>query len=261
MSAPVVPAVLAANSPDSTNLHTVGLRGHGVVGALDFEAEVAYQFGDANAEGTVFVGEGSVSPYGPKDPSFDNWGANLEVGYTFDVAWQPRAFVGGAYFGGEDNRGPKSFREWLDASFNPHWRPKASVSFNRLFSSWEYSEFMENTDMSNAWIARWGVVLHPTEPFKVSLLGMHCATLEPFRAPGRLPFITHGNDTDMGWEAEIIANYGYSPDLLFEAGYAHMFVESGLREGGFSSGNGLIFNGGTAKDDADYVYFETKLSF
>jgi hypothetical protein len=112
-------------------------------------------------------------------------------------------------------------------------------------------------------VLRTGVSVQPTESLKISLLGMHCASLAAFHAPkyALLPFITKANATGMGWEAEIIATYNYSKDLSFEAGYAHLFVNDGLGEGNFSNGNGLIFNGGTKADDADYVYFETKLSF
>ncbi len=261
--AAVIPAILAANSPGVTNLHTVGLRGNGKIGRVDFEAEAAYQFGDAEAAGMAFAGAGNVSMYGPKDPSFNNWGANLEVGYNFDVAWTPRVFIGGAYFDGEDNRGPHGFLDWMSAVYNPYWRPQASVSFNRLFSSWEYSEFMENSDFSNGWVLRTGVSVQPTESLKISLLGMHCASLAAFHVPkyALLPFITKANATDIGWEAEIIATYNYSKDLSFEVGYAHLFVNDGLGEGSFSNGSGLIFSGGTKADDADYVYFETKLSF
>lgn len=256
-----IPAVLAANGSPVTNLHTVGLRGNGKVGPVDFEAEVAYQFGDAESAGISFAGAGNLSALGPKDPKFDNFGANLEVGYNIDMAWTPRVFIGGAYLGGNDNRGPHGFGDWLDAQVNPYYRPDASVSFNRMFSSWEYSEFIENSDLSNAWVARCGVSVLPVENLKIALLGSHFSTLDAFKAPTCLPFVTKSNDTDLGWEAEIIATYNYTKDLSFEVGYAHLFVNDGLGQGNFSAGNGLIFNGGTAKDDADYVYFDTKLTF
>ena len=245
-----------------TNLHTLGLRGNGKFGALDFEAEAAYQFGNADSVRATFAGDGLGSLYGPKHANFDNVGANLEVGYTFDAPWTPRIFLGGAYLGGQDNRSV-NFGQWVNALVNPFWQPKASVSFNRLFSTWEYSEFMENTDFSNGWVARGGVSVNPTEKLKLSLTGMHCASLAAYHRSWLPPFsfLTTPDATDMGWEAEIIGIYSYSKDLAFEAGYAHLFVDKGLRQGDFSNGNGLIFNGGTAQDDADYLYFETRLSF
>jgi hypothetical protein len=40
-----------------------------------------------------------------------------------------------------------------------------------------------------------------------------------------------------------------------------MFLGEGAAEGNFNLANGLAFEGGTDDDDADYVYFDTKLSF
>lgn len=39
------------------------------------------------------------------------------------------------------------------------------------------------------------------------------------------------------------------------------FTGDGLAEGSFNDLNGLLFNGGTDDDDADYLYFETTLRF
>jgi hypothetical protein len=183
--------------------------------------------------------------------------------------WSPRVYIGGAYFGGEDNR-DISFLDYI----NPFYRPDASVSFNRLFSNWEYSEFIENTDLSNAYIIRGGVSANPTESLEVLLSVSYYETLEAFDSPRyftvggfKLPlapalsFWTQESDNYLGTEAELILTYHYSEDLSFEMGWAHLFVGDGLSDGNFSAGNGLAFNGGTGDDDADYVYFETKLCF
>ncbi|MBX7257881.1 MAG: alginate export family protein [Candidatus Hydrogenedentes bacterium] len=252
---------------DVTNLHTVGLRGAGTVGALDFEAEVAYQFGDADQVGFLF----KPFQYGDDDADFEAWGANLEVGYTFDFTWTPRVFLGGAYFDGEDNR-DLSFGEWM----NPYYafNPKSSVSFNRLFSNWEYSEFFDNSDLSNAWIARGGVSVKPTESVEVLLAVSYFETLEEFDQPAyftfgnfkvplapALSFWTQESDQYLGTEVGLYVTYDYSEDLQFKAGWAHLFTGDGLSDGNFSSGNGLLFNGGTDDKDSDYVFVETKLCF
>ena len=257
--------VFGLDDYDVTNVHTVGLRGAGTFGNLDFEAEVAYQFGEADQVGFLF----KPFLYGDDGADFDAWGANLEIGYTFDIAMQPRVFIGGAYFGGEDNR-DVTFWEWL----NPFDRPEASVSFNRLFSNWEYSEFLENTDLSNAYVIRAGVSVMPTESIEVLLKAAYFESLEAFDTPayfnlGRwmipiapaLPFWTMENETYLGTEVGLYVTYHYSEDLVFEAGWAHLFTDDGLDEGNFSNGNGLLFNGGSGSDDADYVFVETRLSF
>ncbi|MCC6145482.1 MAG: alginate export family protein [Candidatus Hydrogenedentes bacterium] len=255
---------------DPTYLHTVGLRGAGEIGAFDFEAEVAYQFGEADAVGRYF---GPVF-YGDSDADFDNIGGNLELGYTFDMAYTPRVFVGGAYFGGEDNR-DISFWQWLVGQFNPFYTADASVSFNRLFSNWEYTEFFENTDLSNVWLVRGGVSVNPTENVEVLLTATYFESLEEFDDTwpdytlwgnrltwfSPLSWITEENDSSLGTEVGLYVTYNYSEDLTFSAGWAHLFVGDGLAEGQYSGNNGLGFLGGTDSDDADYVFVETEISF
>ncbi len=258
--------IFSLDDYDVTSLHTVGLRGAGTIGAFDFEAEAAYQFGDAGSAGFLF----KPFLYGDDDAEYDGlWGANVEVGYTFDFMWTPRVYLGGAYFDGEDERSI-SFFEWL----NPFDRPESSVSFNRLFSNWEYSEFIENTDLSNAYVLRGGVSVHPTESVEALLAISYFKTLEQFSEPinfsaggfkipiaPALSFLDSENDDELGWEVGLYVTYHYSEDLSFQAGWAHLFVGDGLEDGQFSAGNGLLFNGGTGDDDSDYVFIETKLCF
>jgi len=266
--------LIGVDNYDVTNLNTVGVRVAGKYNGFDLESELAYQFGNADSVGSLFAGAGLLSPYGPDGADWDSWGGNIEVGYTFESAWTPRVFVGGVYFGGEDNR-DLDFVDWLGAVYCPFWSAQPSVSFNRLFSHAEYTEFIENTDLSNTWIVRGGVSVNPTECLKLTLLASHFEAVEPYAAPwptfdilglrvtpfGDLSFLDKNNSSDLGTEVELIAAYAYTEDLSFEAGWAHYFTGDGMAQGSFSNGNGLIFNGGTDDDDADYVYFETKLKF
>lgn len=251
---------------DPTNLHTVGLRGAGTLGAFDFEAEAAYQFGDADQVGFLF----RPFFYGDDDADFSAWAGNLEVGYTFDMVWQPRVWIGGAYFDGEDNR-DITWWEWI----SPFTDPEASVSFNRLFSNWEYSEFLDqNGNLSNVWLVRGGVQAMPTESLELALVVTYFDTLEEFDAPAhitlgdwRIPiaplfsFWTMENDDALGIETGLYATYHYSEDLTFEAGWAHLFVDDGASDGQYVLLNGLGFSGGTSDDDADYLYVETRIQF
>ncbi|HPO84975.1 MAG TPA: alginate export family protein, partial [Candidatus Hydrogenedentes bacterium] len=231
----------------------------------DFEAEAAYQWGDAGQVGFLF----KPFLYGDDGADYDSWALNLELGYTFDMAWQPRVFLGFAYLGGEDNRDINWFEWWW-----PFDRPEASVSFNRLFSNWEYSDILDSTELSNVMIYRGGVSASPTEAVDLKLLVSYFEALDTFDSPvyfdlGRfripiapaLSFWTDSNDSSLGWEVELMANYRYSEDLSFEAGWAHLFTGDGLADGNFNSFNGLLFNGGSDSDDADYLYLETRLSF
>jgi len=266
---------LGADDYDVTNLHTVGLRAAGTYNQIDFNVEGAYQFGNADAVGNTFAAAGLVSPYGDDNAKFNNWAANVEVGYTFDMTYSPRVFVGGAYLSGEDNR-DLNFWQWVGAVACPFWHANSSVSFNRLFSNEQYSYFLDaNGDLSNVWLARAGVSAMPMENLKVTLTGTYLQSLSDYsstwptytlfgcRMAPLYPFsfFDQNNSDDLGWELAVKALYKYSADLSFEAGYAHFFVGKGLAEGNFNGSNGLSFNGGTDNNDPDYFYFATKLSF
>lgn len=120
------------------DLYTAGLRGAGKVGALDFNAEVAYQFGDIE----------------DVDVDFDAWALNLQAGYTLDVTWSPRIFAGFTWFEGDNND---------------------DLSFNRLFTNVEYSEFIDDNhnQLSNAFIYSLGVSATPTENVCLKLVGTY----------------------------------------------------------------------------------------
>jgi len=203
----------------------------------------------------------------------------VEVGYTLDVKWTPRVFVGGAYLGGEDNR-DISFTDWLASLACPFWKgPKSSVSFVRLGSNWEYSRFLDNAnaDLSNVWLVRAGGSFMPTECVKINVSGSHFESLESYdvtwpnyfilgnRVAWFLPFswVTEPSPNDLGWELDVSVVYNYTKDLSFEIGYSRFFTGPGLStgNGSFISQNGLAFAGGMDGDDADYAYIETKIAF
>jgi hypothetical protein len=251
---------------DATNLHTVGLRAAGMIAAFDFEAEAAYQFGDADQVGFLF----KPFIYGDDGAEFDAWAGTLELGYTLDIAWQPRIYLGAAYFEGEDNR-DLTFLEWL----NPFHRPEASVSFNRLFSDRVYSNFIDEIgELSNAWTVYGGATAQPTESVELGLNVAYLQSLETFDQPyfvsvgafklplaPALSFWTKGTDDELGFETSLWARYHYTEDLIFEIGWSHLFTGDGLADGNYNDYNGLLFNGGTDDNDADYIYFDTKLCF
>jgi len=243
---------------DTTNLHTVGLRAAGTINTFDFEAEVAYQFGDASSTGFLF----KPLLYGDEAADYDAWGCNLELGYTFNVAWTPRVHFGYTFLDGKDNR-DITFGQWLGFLFNPFYTPSASVSFNRLFSNWSHSAILDGSEMSNVHILCMGLEASPTENIELSLDVGHYLADEVFDRPvvPLLGFWTRENDDDLGWEVDTNITYHYSEDLCLCVGWDHLFVGEGLREGSFTASNGLDFNGGSDGDDADYWYFETGISF
>ncbi|MBI4557842.1 MAG: alginate export family protein [Candidatus Hydrogenedentes bacterium] len=258
--------IIGVDDYDPTNLHTVGLRGAGTWGALDFNAEAAYQFGDADQIGFNF----KPFLYGDDDADFSAWAATVDVGYTFEMAWQPRVHAGYSYYSGEDNR-DISFWDWL----NPFDRPEASVSFNRLFSNRMYNGFFDlQNDLSNVHVFRAGANLHPLEKVDLMLDAAYFLADEPFDWPayvsvGRfrvpiaplLSFWTTESDDDLGVVTDIVGVYHYSEDLAFMLHWSHLFAGDALEDGNYNNFNGLLFNGGSDNDDGDFFTFETRIKF
>ncbi len=250
---------------DVTNIHTVGLRAAGTYGGFDFDAEAAYQWGEASIAGFFF----SPVTYGDDNADYSEWACKLELGYTFDITWQPRVYIGYTFYGGEDSR-DLSFGEWI----GPFSTSRASLSFNRLFSNTSQTYAFDWSDLSNAHSFRAGASATITEKVEVGLDAAYLLANEAFNAPahfvlGRyrvpiapaLSFWTQSNDDELGISVFLYASYDYSEDLSFAVGWTHLFVGDGLKEGSFTSNNGLGFNGGTGDDDADYVYLETNIEF
>lgn len=249
-----------------TTIHTIGLRGAGTYGAFDFEAEVAYQFGQVEVHNPFFLAFWDIGNTSDKD--YSELAVNLGVGYTFDVSWTPRIGLGFAYFGGaeeETQSGVLSFGRW-------DWQDE--LSFNRLFSNWEYSEFLENTDLSNAMIFTGSLSANPTEAIALSLYAAYFLSNEE-PDYGWLWNIFEDTDDELGFELGLYAEYNYTEDLVFRAGFSTFWAGEGLtydndsfffgwldRPGNAVAGNGLYPFGANDEDDVyHYVYLETELKF
>ncbi|MCH8204472.1 MAG: alginate export family protein, partial [Candidatus Hydrogenedentes bacterium] len=162
---------------ETADFHTVGARFAGVYTQFDWDVEGAFQFGDSGA----IVGQDQEA-----------FGFTGDVGYTFDIEYQPRVFVTGTYYSGDDKDAP----------------------FNRLFSDHEDSEFLGNTELSNYWMIGGGASAQVTEEIEVSGVVSYFQIDEDFGAA----------DDDVGLELGLYSTYNYSEDLYFEAGYAHFFT-------------------------------------
>lgn len=256
---------------DPVEMHTLGVRLWGAAGGFDYDLELAYQFGDA--DGVGFLYNSGFVGHGDDSARFDNWAADLEVGYTFDIAWQPRIFIGGVYMGGEDNR-EISFFDWL----NPLYQPNASLSFNRIFSSIAYSYTIDLVGGSNAISnfrqIRGGITAHPTEAITAGLLLAYYEVDEPFDwplyyniGPFRIPklpfvdFLSKEASDELGIMARLWTKYEYSEDLSFILGWERFFVDDGLEEGNFILKNGQDLLAGSDDDDIDYFWFIALLKF
>lgn len=274
--------LLGFDDYDVARMNTVGLRAWGKYQGFDYDLELAYQFGNAGqagALGGLFPVVNYFGVYGDDDAEYDSWAGDLEVGYTFDFTCSPRVYVGGAYFGGEDNR-DLSFWEWL----NPFQESKASLSFNRVFSGIWYSSLLDivggAADMTNFWQVRAGVTGKASEKVTVGGQVAYYGVVEPFDWPRyitvdslfgfpdiRLPiapgfsFWTQEADDDIGWLTHVWVRYQYSPDLWIRVGWEHLFTGDALENGSFMKKHGLEMLGGTDQDDCDYFYFDTQVKF
>jgi hypothetical protein len=219
----------AANSSanaysESRAFHTIGARFAGTAAQFDWEANLAYQTGDSGAT----------------DLDVEGFGIQGALGYTFDVNMQPRIFINGAYYSGPDDN-------YTD-----------ETAFQRLFSDHEYSEFLDNGDLSNIWFVGGGVGAQVTEAIGLTGVVNYFEVVEEFSS----------NDSDLGLEVALYARYDYSEDLYFQAGYAHFFAGDGVEDTAFLtggprvSGNGFVAIGGNGEsDDIDYLFLETGISF
>ncbi len=229
---------------DGTDLYTIGLRGAGKIGAIDFESEVAYQFGNVDNVFPRFL-------HDAQDAEFDAWAINLEGGYTLDVSWSPRIFAGFTWFEGGDDHN--------DGLFGHH---NNDLSFNRLFTNVEYSEFIDDTSLqlSNAFIYRLGVSAAPTESLCVKFVASYFESDQEAPDTGIL-WWHHNSSSDLGWELGLYGDYKYTEDLIFRAGWAHFFSGNGIEDG-----NRVLLNGTSplyAEDshDFDYLFLETEIKF
>ncbi|HOC72542.1 MAG TPA: alginate export family protein, partial [Candidatus Hydrogenedentes bacterium] len=253
----------------ATRLHTLGTHLFGKSGGFDYSLELAYQFGDAEHLGATFLPVGGL--YGDQNADYGNWGAELNVGYTFkDAKWQPRPYVMGVYFQGHDER-DISFGEWL----NPFYRPDASTSFNRLFSDLNYMPTInDNGWLSNVAQIQLGVELQATEKVRLHAHVAKDWAVAAFDPPvswkfgdtyvpvaPMLSFWTEDGSNDLGWEVAAWLRYQYSADLWFLFYGNYLFAGDGLTRGAFSQFNGTEITAGTDDTNAGYVFWMAVLKF
>ncbi len=218
-------------------LYTVGGRAAGIVdlgaGAIDYNAEIAFQFGDTVADG-----------------DYEAWTLNLMAGYTFtDVQWTPRLEVEYAYFSGDDNATDNDEEEFV-----------------RLFSDVHYGELNlggEHDNLAtNLHIIRIGGSAVPVDKLTVSADFYLFWLAEDDSQGGALtfgnvqvetligPLNTLADDNSVGYELDLVADYQYTEDLNLRVGWTHFFVDDAI-ENSF----------GGQDDDVDYLFVQAALDF
>lgn len=189
---------------DNDELLTLGARAYGAFGgAFDYEVEFATQSGDMANDTVDYEGDAFTA----------------ELGYTFDSNLQPRVYVGVASFSGAD-----------DAD---------EAAFNRMFSDHEYSEFLDEGNMTNVLVIRAGVGADVSEKVHLSAVVTQLELDEEIL-----------DEDEVGTEIGLYANYQYSEDVAVELGLAT-----------FLNGDYIEETVGDDEDDPIYVYAEISLAF
>lgn len=260
------PGALGAGGAQTADVHTVGVRAAGGYEGLDFEAETAFQFG------SISDGRHRHLKIWTADDDLTmstNVGINLQAGYTFDVKTKPHPWAGFAAFLGLHN------------DDNP------DLPFNRLFSNWEYSEFLENTELSNCYVFRGGVDINPIDALTLKVVGTCIVADKDEGSRNRMYDLTTGNlderlrhwasnirnnwgrlvdgtgssSREAAWELGLYADYAYSKDLTFRAGYAHLWTDSGIENGDRIALNGTSVANVGGNEQLDYLFWEAELKF
>jgi len=217
---------------DVDYLYTIGARAAGtwdVMGALpgllDYNAEVAYQFGDTTVDG-----------------DYEAWAVDLMAGYTFtDVQWTPRIELAYTYLSGDD-----------DATDTD------TETFSRLFSDVHYGELNMGGTLdaaaTNLHIFRVGASAVPVEKLTVSA-DLYYFLLAEDDFPGGFTFgvpqPVASPDDAVGIETDLVVSYDYTEDLNLRAGWAHFFADDAIEDSW----------GGGEDDDIDYLYVQAALTF
>ena len=242
---------------ENTYLHTVGLRLYGGAGNFDYDWELAYQFGEADAAGFLFK---NPFGYGDHKAEWDSIGTDLEIGYTFDCKTSPRIYLGGAYYEGEDNR-EIGIIDYLLGGF---YTPESSLSFNRLFPGKNYSPLLGiGQELTNFWAVRTGVVLKPTDKIATGLRVQYLEINDVFDRPTILPLITRESADDIGWTTLAFVKYQYSKDLSFKLVWEHLFHGEALEDGNYwaRNGLGLVKGRDNSAEDGDYIHLDIQIKF
>ncbi|MGC8846325.1 MAG: alginate export family protein, partial [Candidatus Hydrogenedens sp.] len=223
--------ILDRDNPSTTYINTIGVRFFGEYNSFDYEVEFAYQWGESSAFGNLYVPVDGI--YGDSGADWALPAGHFEVGYTIDEKkWTPRVYIGGCYYGAEDNRS-FSFVDWLTGI----GVGEASPSFNRLFTATREDNFIDLSGMTNFWQLYSGISVAPIEKVEVGFEVAYLQTVSAFDRPysftignaefyplSPFSFLTRTNSKDIGWQTLLSLTYQYSENLSFETGWSHFFI-------------------------------------
>lgn len=213
------PAALSAKK--DREIHTLGLRGYGVIGntGLDYDLNYARQWGQ----------DGALN--------HDAYAYNLEAGYTAELPWKPRFSWSFGFASGDKNSADGS-----------------SQRFERLFGfarPWSNNDYFQ---MENIVTNKLRFEFTPVDKFKVdfgfSSYNLASATDRWNNADLRDSSGNSGDD--VGSEFDIRFRYPVSKYLALNIGYAY------FKAGDFTKSTSQKIDPGR-KDSSNFLYVETSV--
>ena len=192
--------ILTSNVVDNEYWHTIGGRigGEfpGVGAGMDWNAELAYQFGDQDTGGA----------------DIDAFAAEVEFGITFNKDSMFRAYARMLYAEGPDDGDATYQTLFPNRHSNSGFRARYGIADLQL--------------MTNVFSLQGGIHFDPTADWT---LGATVLWAEPDEdavvTSGGIPAGFIDADDDYGWELDVWAEYRYSENLTFNAGVAFVFPD------------------------------------
>jgi hypothetical protein len=211
----------AASAKKDREIHTLGLRGFGVVGStgLDYDLNYAKQWGR----------DGALD--------HDAYAYNLEAGYTAELPWKPRFSWSFGFVSGDKNP--------TDAS---------SQRFERLFGfarPWSNNDYFQ---MENIVTNKLRVEFSPLEKLKVDLgvSSYNLASATDRWNNAGLRDMSGKSGDDVGSEFDIRFRYSVNKYLALNIGYAY------FKAGDFTIKTSRQLDPGR-KDNSNFLYVETSV--
>ncbi len=205
--------------------HTLGLRVGGLLGALDYEFEFAWQSGDIDD----FIGK-----------EVAGIALEIDLGWTFDADSRARLYLRGLF--SEGSHGDES-------GFIPLFPERHSYDDPAKLHSGARYGLMDIIPMDNVFSLQAGFAFDPAADWRVGaavLWATHDADLRPFAA----------EEDDIGWEIDLWANYRHSEQTTLGIGLGLFLPDEGAP---FVGGS---FIGPDGRDEPSFLaYLDLRVLF
>jgi hypothetical protein len=203
-------------------LFTFGARFSGKVAGFDYEVEPQVQWGSVRSA----VGKG--------EDRFRAFGGHADVGYTFNVPWEPRIFAAYAFGSGDNDPFDGKFREFHGNVFNDNYLVGDMSVISDLSG---VTANGAHASGMHVWVA--GISVTPFAGLNLSL--------DVHRFVARK--VPSSFSKELGVEVNLVASYKATKELSFLLGLNRFFA-------------GRFFEHATGSGkNIDYAYVQTQVEF